>query len=33
VSPFSIEARNNGYYHIGGKLDDITVVVSEIKTY
>ncbi|XP_042503237.1 probable protein phosphatase 2C 55 [Macadamia integrifolia] len=29
-SPFSISAENAGYYHPGGKKDDITVVVAHV---
>lgn len=30
LSPFAKEAWKNGYQYIGGKLDDITVVVTLI---
>ena len=30
ITPFSIKAKENGSNKIGGKLDDITVIVSQI---
>lgn len=32
-SPFAIEARNHGKKFTGGKADDITVIVAQIKNY
>eukprot|EP00835_Amoeboradix_gromovi_P002867 NODE_172_length_15988_cov_0.603940.p7 type:complete len:261 gc:universal NODE_172_length_15988_cov_0.603940:10911-11693(+) len=29
-SPFQLKASNEGLYHIGGKLDDTTVIVGEV---
>jgi len=31
MSPFSIEAKAHGKKHKGGKADDITVIVAQIK--
>lgn len=30
LSPFAKGARDHGLYYTGGKLDDITVLVSEV---
>lgn len=30
ASPFSLRAGKEGYYHLGGKEDDITVLVAEV---
>ncbi|MCI07760.1 putative protein phosphatase 2C 55, partial [Trifolium medium] len=32
LSPYSAAARENGYHRCGGKLDDITVLVSYISS-
>ena len=30
LSPFSIAARSAGFKHSGGKMDDVTVIVSVV---
>ncbi len=30
MSPFAKKAKENNFYYIGGKPDDITVIVSQI---
>jgi hypothetical protein len=31
LSPFSLQAKRYGYKFLGGKSDDITVIVAQIK--
>jgi len=30
ISPFAIAARSAGFNHCGGKMDDVTVIVSVV---
>jgi len=31
VSPFALRANKKGFYYVGGKSDDITLILAQIK--
>lgn len=33
VSPFALRANKKGFYYVGGKSDDITLILAQVKRF